>query len=100
MGSEYEHFLIVDKGIVVGMFYYRIRGRKMYVCNVVVDKCYRGIGYGRRIMEMVKFISRIRKCKEITLGVLRDNLVAYRLYEKSGFVIYKEDKKHYYMKYI
>lgn len=53
--------------------------------DVIVKKEFRRLGVGRKMMEKIEKIARIRSCGRITLEVRHDNLGAQQLYQSMGF---------------
>ena len=64
---------------------------------IIVDKCRRGQGLGREMLELaVKYAFEILKAEKITLGVFENNPRAYRCYLSAGFTLSPADAvKHY-----
>jgi ribosomal protein S18 acetylase RimI-like enzyme len=58
---------------------------KYVVASVATDKRKRGLGIGERVMQQVLFEAKEIGVKELSLGVLSENLSAIRLYQKIGF---------------
>jgi ribosomal protein S18 acetylase RimI-like enzyme len=61
------------------------RRRGWVVCNVVVDKAYRGRGIGRQLTQVAIEEAHLRGGEAILLQVRADNVVARTLYEDLGF---------------
>ncbi len=53
--------------------------------DLIVDRPYRGKGYGCLILQQIEVIARERKCCKITLEVREDNFPARTLYREQGF---------------
>jgi len=58
---------------------------------------YRGKGLGRAMLFLVEAQASLFGIEKLVLGVLKDNLPAIKLYEKSGYNTYKTTDSHYYM---
>lgn len=57
----------------------------MNIHDVIVDKRYRKMGLGHKLMEHLVLLSKERQYCKITLEVRADNLVAQALYRSFGF---------------
>ena len=55
-----------------------------------VSDDHRGLGLGGTLMDRVMQVARERGLRRVFLTVVKDNVVAWRLYEKRGFVRYDE----------
>jgi GNAT superfamily N-acetyltransferase len=53
--------------------------------DIIVDKQYRGMGVGEKILEQIEKIAIEKKYCKVNLEVRNDNLVAQHLYKKMGF---------------
>lgn len=89
--SDNSHlFILCEQGQIIGMLtigsYLSPTGRKAWVEDVVVDKAYRGRGYGRTLINHA-----IRFCEErlapctLMLTSNPSRVVANALYASSGF---------------
>lgn len=56
--------------------------------GLMVDKDFRRDGVGRMLMESIIDISKKMKFKKVKLDLFSDNLPAYNLYKKLGFIEY------------
>ncbi len=56
--------------------------------GIIIDKNFRGLGIGKKLMELVisESVKNIPKLKIIELEVFGNNLIAKKLYEKLGFI--------------
>lgn len=59
-----------------------------HITNIAVDKEYRRLGIGEKILEALIDASRIHQITAMTLEVREDNEAAKKLYKKHGFVEY------------
>ncbi len=64
----------------------KIRSNEFYVSNVAVDKNYRGMGYGRKLMLFAEEVAKQRGFKKICLDVENTNIQAIELYKRLGYV--------------
>ena len=60
----------------------KIDGNHIYINNLCVDKDYRGIGIGTKL---VNYLFRMLDSKNIFFDCLEDNIVAVNFYKKIGF---------------
>ena len=60
------------------------------VFGLAVADDYQGKGLGRDLMDRVMKTARERELRKVFLTVVKDNEVAWRMYEKRGFVVYDE----------
>ncbi|WP_369903061.1 GNAT family N-acetyltransferase [Bacillus manliponensis] len=58
-----------------------------YVEDIKVDKQFRKLGVGKRLLEKVKFWTQANEMPGIMLETQTNNVGACKFYEKSGFVI-------------
>ncbi len=89
--SKYRQaYALVDEDVVIGLAVLDFDKRnEIYDINILqIDKRYQNRGYGRILLE--KSLEKIKKISNskgyITIGVKRDNLVAYKLYKSFGFI--------------
>lgn len=71
-----------------------------HITNIAVDKRYRGIGVGKKIIEGLIELCKNNSINSMTLEVRKSNIVAQKLYKKYGFVeagirpnYYSDDKE-------
>jgi GNAT superfamily N-acetyltransferase len=60
-------------------------GKLGNVDELVVDKNYRGLGIGKKLMERISQIARENKCKRIELDSSFHRKEAHQFYERIGF---------------
>ena len=53
--------------------------------GIFVSKKYKGIGFGKKMMDYLLSYSKEKKIKSINLSVDSNNYIAYNLYLKCGF---------------
>ena len=61
--------------------------------DVIVSKKYRGNGLNQKMLKKVEDIAISKGCCKLTLGVLSENIIAKKSYEKFGFSSYELDPK-------
>jgi len=88
----------VDKNVLVGLIAAYISNSKeelAFVSVLGVNKEYRGIGIGNRLLvELIKVAKKYRsKIKGLHLYTTDSNINAIKLYEKNGFKIVKFDNE-------
>ena len=62
------------------------------ILGIVVDKNYRGKGYGKRLMEKIEEWAKENNCNGIRLTSNANRKAAHLFYEKIGYKSEKEDK--------
>ncbi|MBP2024825.1 ribosomal protein S18-alanine N-acetyltransferase [Peptoniphilus stercorisuis] len=79
-----EVYIIENDFDILGYMGYMKIFDEAHITNIAIDKKYRGLGYGRKLVEEV-----VEKLKEedfnITLEVSEKNKAARNLYESLGF---------------
>lgn len=78
-------------GYVAGYALYR----GGYIASVAVDVPYRGRGYGRRLMEDVHRIFRLRHVQTVKLHVRVNNEAAVALYHGLGYQVERTIPRYY-----
>jgi GNAT superfamily N-acetyltransferase len=95
-----DHKIIVvedDNNKVVGYVHGQIYellyfDRMINILGIVVDKNYRGKGYGKRLMEKIEEWAKENNCNGIRLTSNANRKAAHLFYEKIGYKSEKEDK--------
>jgi GNAT superfamily N-acetyltransferase len=72
-------------GILTLNIFDTLTGRQSAIDDVVVDKNYRGLGIGKRLMTTAIKHAREADCKKIVLSSAEHRTAARGLYEKLGF---------------
>jgi len=87
--DNFYPFTAFDESGVVGQFIIRYMNGDHDTVRfgwVLVDENKRGLGYGKRMLEMGKNIAfNILKAKKITIGVYENNIPALNCYKALGF---------------
>lgn len=95
-----DHKIIVvedDNNKVVGYVHGQIYellyfDRMINILGIVVDKKYRGKGYGKRLMEKIEEWAKENKCNGIRLTSNANRKEAHLFYENMGYKSEKESK--------
>lgn len=95
-----DHKIIVvedDNNKVVGYVHGQIYellyfDRMINILGIVVDKKYRGKGYGKRLMEKIEEWAKENKCNGIRLISNANRKEAHLFYDKIGYKSEKESK--------
>lgn len=66
-----------------------------HITNIAVDKEYRGLGIGEKILEGLIDICKLKKITSMTLEVRANNEPAKMLYKKHGFTEYGRRLNYY-----
>lgn len=72
---------------VIGYAAWRCYGDTMHVVHVVVDPAARGQRVGLALMEALRGVARVQRCRRWFLNVKRDNDAALALYRRAGMEI-------------
>ena len=97
--DQYADVIVaVDKNVFVGLIAAYISNSKeelAFVSVLGVNKEYRGIGIGNRLLaELIKLAKKYRsKIRGLHLYTTHSNINAIKLYEKNGFKIVKFDNE-------
>jgi ribosomal protein S18 acetylase RimI-like enzyme len=65
---------------------------RAYLYSFYVTPTFRGMGLGTRMVEYAERILHERGYTHATIAVAKDNPGAYRLYERLGYVVLREDE--------
>ncbi len=79
----------------VGYLLTRPREKSMNIDSIAVDKTYRGLGIGGKMMRLAIKKSRIMKMKRVFLEVKINNKKAINFYKRLGFRNVRIIKKYY-----
>ncbi len=72
-----------------------------FINPLMIDKKYQGQKYSEAACKLaIDILKNDYKVSEIHIGHRKTNLVAGKLYEKLGFIIYDEDEQDYFRKLI
>ena len=80
-------FLRDEKDVVAGYAWARVRGERMHVVHVIVDRAHRRRGVGRALMHAIAETARASGFQRWMLNVKPENLAAQALYESVGMKI-------------
>ncbi|MCC6905691.1 MAG: GNAT family N-acetyltransferase [Anaerolineae bacterium] len=75
---------------IVGMGLLGIRGIRAWIGGMGVIPAWRGQGVGRQIMDALIHHARRLSIRRIQLEVIRENLIAYNLYQSLGFRAHRQ----------
>ncbi len=64
----------------------KISKNEFYISNIAIDKNYRGMGYGKKLMLYAEKLARESGFSKITLDVENTNTAAIDLYKRIGYV--------------
>lgn len=86
--QNYQYFVaLMDEQVVgfAGLAWYQVasKGLRGWIEEVVVDKKYRGLGIGQKLIEQLLKLAVARNIKQVLL--ITANPMARHLYEKFGF---------------
>lgn len=63
--------------------------------NIAIDSDYQGHGYGKKLLKLLIGEAILKECEFMHLEVRKNNLRAFNLYEKLGFIKTRERKGYY-----
>lgn len=84
-----DYFIVLDKGESIGFLNTTIEGNKGFF-DIGLVKKYRGKGYGKKLLETAIQYLNEKEVEEICLTVIEKNNIAYEMYKKRGFRVYKK----------
>jgi ribosomal protein S18 acetylase RimI-like enzyme len=83
---------LIRFGLGMSLMKHSVEDRVCYVDHIAVDKHYRGLGIGSRLLdEAFRFAHEIEGVKALTLHVVASNSKAYDLYVRHGFKSIKKE---------
>ena len=75
-----------DNEKIIGLIWmYKIEKENMHINYFCVNKNYRNMGIGRKLLELSKEYAQKNKIKDIELRVSNNNINAANFYKKNGF---------------
>lgn len=87
-------FAAKEQGKTIGVVSLRIGNKVAGIGAFVVDKGYRQIGVGSKLLEKCESVAKKSKCKKIWLWTL-PTINAYEFYKKRGYMEEARLKKHF-----
>lgn len=84
--SENRYYLVRDKNKLIGFMNIEIENK---VGSFDIGLCneFRGVGYGKRLLETAIYTLNAVNVDKVTLNVIEKNSIALNMYLKRGFVI-------------
>lgn len=80
---------------IIGYIIYRIVFDEAEILNIVIDKNFRGLKIGKKLLHFAIEDIIKKNCKVIFLEVHQNNIIAQKLYEQTGFRKYGIRQKYY-----
>ncbi|MDJ0701348.1 MAG: ribosomal protein S18-alanine N-acetyltransferase [Woeseiaceae bacterium] len=81
------HCIVLERGDrVSGYAILSIAAGEAHILNLCVDRAYRALGYGERLLDEILLRARGASVREVFLEVRPSNEAAIALYRKKGFV--------------
>lgn len=87
--------VITLNNIVIGFIDYWVTFDSATLCQIAIDKAYRGNGLASLLMKELEDECYAKRVRNITLEVRKSNQIACNFYLKHGFSVVLE-KPHYY----
>jgi len=94
--NKFSYFKIIkNDNKIIGYIIYRIVFEEAEILNIVIDKNFRGLKIGKKLLHFaIEYITK-KNCKVIFLEVHQNNIIAQKLYEQTGFKKYGIRQKYY-----
>jgi ribosomal-protein-alanine N-acetyltransferase len=83
--AGYQCTVLERDGEVAGYSILSVAAGEAHILNICVDREYRSMGYGERLLDELLFRARSSSVREIFLEVRPSNLHALALYKKKDF---------------
>lgn len=83
------YFMVSVDGVNIGFMNVNIDNNEGFF-DIGLCKEYRGQGYGKRLLETAIDFLKKKNVEKICLTVIEKNNVAYEMYKKRGFKVYKK----------
>ncbi len=84
---------------IIAAYYNNWETKNGYITNVSVLKGYKGFGIASKLLKQTINYGRENGFYQIELEVNINNIKAFKLYEKHGFVVVKQNTKSYWLLY-
>lgn len=99
-GMENHCFVLEnDSGKVIGYCRFDLDKKDdRYVISIAIDVNCHAKGFGHLLLS--ESLKNFTIGKEIIAETLKNNIPSVKLFQKNNFVIYKENNKNYYLKYL
>jgi ribosomal protein S18 acetylase RimI-like enzyme len=94
MRERFDNTVFLDEDTIIGYanLYYYNDEKEPYIGHVIIDKLYRGKGYGKKILQtMIKKASKYHN--GVKLAVFSENKNALLLYRSLGFTVFRTDTR-------
>lgn len=97
--ENYCFVLENNKGKVIGYCRYDLDDNDNYITSITIHPDYHGRGLGNILLrDTIKELKQANRT--IFASILKINIASVKLFQKNHFIIYKEDEKNYYYKYV
>ena len=84
--SENRYYLVKDKNKLIGFMNIEVEN-KVGSFDIGLSNEFRGIGYGKRLLETAIYTLNEVNVDKVTLTVIEKNSIALNMYLKRGFVV-------------
>lgn len=91
MFTQDNYFFVMKSsdGKLIGHLWFCVRGaldnRKAFLCDILIEKAFRGLGFGKEAMRFLEIEVKQMGLKEIGLHVFGFNETAIRLYQSLDY---------------
>lgn len=90
MANGYEFGYIIESGVRIGLYSYRIQDDgRFYINKLYLESSSRGKGLGSQAIQLMLDTARSNGCKEAYLNVYYKNEGAIKAYKKAGMSGYR-----------
>lgn len=79
------YFLMEEGHEFIGYIAVEPRGDELFLSKIYVKSGRRGKGYGRKAVQYAEMLAQERGLRRIVLTVNKNNVIAIKAYEKTGF---------------
>ena len=86
-GHHFLNIIETNSGAKIGKIWFNIdrRKKRAFLYNILIDREYRGKGYGRQTMRLLESELRRMRISQVGLHVFAHNQVAIKLYTSQGY---------------
>ena len=85
-------------GYIWFLIEYHEKVKQAFICDFMIYKEYRNKGYGQLALSKMEKVAHDYCCKESVLFVEENNMIAQKLYEKTGYEVIDKHNDGFFMK--
>jgi len=83
--AGYQSIVLIREERVIGYGILSIAAGEAHILNLCIEREYRALGYGERLLDELLYRARSASVREVFLEVRPSNTTAIALYRKKGF---------------